>query len=290
MPKTAILTDSACDLTPELQEKYDIHVVPICISVEDKNYQEGVDLTPQEYYELLRTASSIPATAHITPFRFQEAYEKFREEGYTDLIVVTINAGASATYDAAHLAVRLFEEEHGEQTLNIHVVDSRTYSRAYGYALCRASEMLQAGASVQEVLDYFDDWFRCMEIVLAPYTLRYIKQSGRISAAVAFAGELLGLRPVITLIDGESAVQSKVRGDRQVVPALCAYFSEHREDKERSPYLVGTTNLENGQALAALCEETIGYPPEEIFYLGCSVTTNTGPDAIAIVYRGAKRA
>lgn len=287
MAKTAILTDSACDLTPEQAQRHQIHILNFTITLSDKLYTEREDFTPQEYYQLLRTADSIPVTAHITPFRFQEEYEKFLADGVEELLVVTINSGASATNSAAHMAAKLFGEEHPGHGMEIKIVDSRTYSQAYGWQLCRVAEMLNGGASVAEAARYLEEAFAKTEIVLAPYTLRYIKQSGRISAAAAFAGELLGLKPVITLIDGESVVQQKVRGDRQVVPALAAYFKEHQLGN--GPYLVGTTDMENAKALAALCEEAVGYAPEDVFYLGCAVTTNTGPDAIAIVYQGRAR-
>ncbi len=287
MQKVAIVTDSACDITEELQKKLNINILNFAITVDGKCYTERVDFTPQQYYGILRTAGSVPSTAHITMFQFLELYGSYEQQGYTDVILVTINATGSATNDAAQLALRQFKAENPESAINIHIIDSRTYSMGYGGPVCRAAEMIQEGRSVEQVVAYLKDIFSRVEILLTAYTLKYIKQSGRVSAAAAFAGDLLGLRPIISLIDGESIVRSKVRGDKQVLPALVNYAKEHKDG--HTPYRIGTTDWENGERLAALCEKEMGYPPECVFYLGCAITTNTGPDAIAIVYQGPAR-
>ncbi len=287
MQKVALLTDSACDLSPELQEEHHIHILNFAITIDDRVYTEREDFTSQEYHQLLREINTLPITSHITPFRFFEEYDKLAAEGYTDVIVVTINAGASATNDAAQLAARQYAEEHADSGLRIHVVDSHAYSMAYGQALCDADDLLRAGKTAEEVVAFLEKAFACAEILLVPYTLKYVRHSGRISAAAALAGDFLGLRPLISLNDGESVVRSKVRGDRQVLPAMVKYMQEHAVPN--SPYMVGTTDMENAERLAALCEEALGYPPRRFFYLGCAVSTNTGPETIALIYNGQPR-
>lgn len=287
MQKVALLTDSASDLTPELQEAHHIRILNFGITIGDRVYTEREDFSPQEYHQLLREIDTLPITSHITPFRFEEEYERLAEEGYTDVIVVTINAGASATNGAAQLAAREYAEDHPDRPLTVHVVDSHAYSMAYGQALCDADDLLRAGKTVDEVLAFLEKAFACAEILLVPYTLKYVRQSGRVSAAAALAGDFLGLRPLISLNDGESIVRSKVRGDKQVLPAMVQYLQAHAV--KDSPYMVATTDMENAHQLAALCEAALGYPPIRCFYLGCSITTNTGPETIALIYNGQPR-
>ena len=124
----------------------------------------------------------------------------------------------------------------------------------------------------------------CAEVVLSMYTLNFAKKSGRISAAAAFAGELLGLKPIITIIDGVTKTASKVRGDNAVMPAIVAHAQKNMEPG--SEYIVGTTDKDNGKMLASLCKKAFGYPPKRVFLLGAAVATNTGPNAVAMVYRG----
>lgn len=289
MQKAAILTDSACDIPGELLKlhKDKVRILNFAITVDGNCYTEREDFTAEEYYEILRHAQGIPSTAHITSFRFFDVFLEYDKAGYTDLIVVPICASGSATNDAAHLAWQQFQEEYPQSTLNVHIIDSCCYSMAYGYPICLAAEKLQNEEPVESVLRFLEQFFASVEIVLTPYTLRFIKQSGRVSAAAAFAGDLLGLRPLITLNDGISKVKSKVRGDKQVLPALVNHLKQNIIPGKF--YIVATTDYENGKKLAALCEKELGYPPVYITLLGACIATNTGPDTIALIFEGKPR-
>ncbi|MEG0910285.1 MAG: DegV family protein [Ruthenibacterium sp.] len=287
MSKTAILTDSACDLTPALQQKYKIDILPFLITVDGKGYVEREDFTPEEYYEILSKCTGIPSTAQITMMRFAEQYAKYEAAGCTDVIYIGINAGASGTFNAATMAISDFKEEFPNSNMRIHLVDSHTYSMAYGNEVCNAARKLQNGAEVADVLAYLEARFACIEVALSVFTLKFVKKSGRVSAAAAFAGELLGLRPIISMIDGVTATVSKVRGDANVMPALVAYAKKRMH--AGSKYQVGTTDMENGKMLAKLCKKEFGTAPENIFLLGAAIATNTGPNAVAIVFDGESR-
>ena len=287
MQKIAILTDSACDIPPELAEQYGIHIMNFTITVDGKSFEERVDFTPSQYYQMLREAQGSASTAHITMFQFLEVYQSYAQRGYTDLIHVTINASGSATNDAAHMACRQFRQENPDSGLTVHIVDSHTYSFAYGWCLCQAAEMIAQRNDAKTIVSFLEHRFGQMEIALAAYTLKYIKQSGRISAAAAFAGEVLGLRPIITLIDGQSKVVQKVRGDQKVLPALTQLMAQRMQ--KGAEYCVGITDYSDPKEVTRVCKEVIGYPPKLFFQLGSAVSTNTGPDAIGFVYLGEDR-
>ncbi len=288
MRKIAVLTDSACDIPQELQEKYNIHILPFVITLDDKSYIERQDFDFDEYYQMLRQAQGMPSTAHITSLQFCEQYCRYVDEGYTDVLHVTINSSGSATYDAAVMAANMLREERPDHKLNIRLVDSHTYSYVYGYQVCEAARRLQNGADLDYVVSEMEKAFASAEVVLTAFSLRQMKKSGRISAAAAFAGELLGLRPIITLIDGESAVQGKVRGDAQAAAAMVKLMKE-RMDDEDAGYMIGYTDTEHVKELEKLCRKEFGHPPVLVFKLGAAVASNTGPDAMAVVYRGRPR-
>lgn len=288
MRKIAVLTDSACDIPAELQEKYNIDILSFVITLDDKSYRERQDFDCDEYYKMLREAKGVPSTAHITAIQFCEQYCKYVDEGYTDVLHVTINAGGSATYDAAVMAANMLSEERPGNKLNIRLVDSHTYSFVYGYQICEAARRLQNGADLDYVVGEMEKALASAEVVLTAFSLKQMKKSGRISAAAAFAGELLGLRPIITLIDGESTVQAKVRGDAQAAPAMLKLARE-RMDDENSEYMIGYTDTEHVKELEKLCRKEFGHPPIQVFKLGAAVSSNTGPDAMAITYRGKPR-
>lgn len=180
-----------------------------------------------------------------------------------------------------------FAAEHPESDMHIYVVDSHSYSMVYGDALIEAAKKIDGGADVKSVIDFLEEHFACAEVVLSMYTLNFAKKSGRISAAAAFAGELLGLKPIITIIDGVTKTASKVRGDNAVMPAIVAHAQKNMEPG--SEYIVGTTDKDNGKMLSSLCKKAFGYPPKRVFLLGAAVATNTGPNAVAMVYRGKPR-
>lgn len=287
MSKIAILTDSACDIPRELEEKYSIDILPFTITLDGVSYTERKDFSFDEYYTMLREAKGTPSTAHITHIHFCEQFCKYVDEGYTDVLYISINSTGSATYDAARMAISALKEERPGHSMRIHLVDSHTYSMVYGWYVCEAARKIRNGAELAPIIDYLNDIFSRTEIVLAAYSLKVMKKSGRISAAAAFAGELLGLRPVISLIDGVTKVESKVRGDANVLPAMVKFAREHKGD---SPdYMIGTTDSARAEELAKLCKKEFGVAPMCTFKLGAAVSSNTGPDAIAIVYLGNKR-
>lgn len=287
MSKIALLTDSACDIPEALAQAHAIDILPFTIAVDGRSYVEREDVTFEGYYDILNTCKEIPKTSQITALRFEEAFCAYDAAGYTDVIYVSINSAGSATNQNAHLARRNFAQQCPGSALRIFIVDSHTYSMGYGLPLVQAAEKLENGADVRSVVEFLEDAFARCEILLAMYTLKFAKKSGRISAAAAFAGELLGLKPLIRMVDGTTATIAKVRGEAAVMPALVQQAQARMEPG--APYQVGGTDEENIRQLARLCKKAYGYPPVQTFLLGAAVATNTGPNAVAIIYPGEKR-
>lgn len=282
MSKPIIITDSACDIPFDVAEKYGIRIMNFSIAVDGKNYTERVDFTPAEFVDMLKNCTEIPSTAHITMPQFMEAYEQLEAEGYTDIIHVTINAQGSNTYNAAVMAKDNFQSTYPDSAVNITIIDSGTYSMGYGYFLCKAMEMIQAGSNPATVIHFLETSLPKIDILLGVFSLGFVKKSGRISAASAFAGEVMGIRPIIRLKDGTTTIVEKVRGDKKVLPAMIE--SAKTAMRQNSPYCIGYTQPEIADELAALAEKEFGYPAEYIFPLGAAVASNTGPDGIGIVF------
>lgn len=289
MSKIAILTDSSCDIPQEMAEKYGIDILGFHIMLDGEDYIERESCTNQEFYDKMRAASGVPSTAAITPLQFCEQYCKYVDEGYTDVIHVTICRSGSSTYDNAVMAQGILREERPEHHLKIHLIDAHTYSMVFGWYLCEMARKLKNGAEISHVLGEFNSRMSEMEIILGPYSLKQMKKSGRISAAAAFAGELLGLRPIITLIDGKTKVENKVRGDDKVVPAMVDLCKKRTGGVEDFEYMVGHTNISQRDDLIRACRKEFGKAPLFVFELGGVVSANTGPDTLALVYVGKKR-
>ena len=279
-----IVTDSACDI-PLNTKLTNVDILNFHININDKDCEERVDYTMEEFYAELDRCEKIPTTAHITMMDFYEKYCQLAQNGVTDVIHVSINKGASATHDAAVMASRMFYDENPNSHMNITVVDSKSYSVGYGYPIMIADQMISDGASAAEIIDFFEDRFEKTEILLGTFSLKFMKKSGRISAAAAFAGELMGLRPIILMKHGKTEVLLKARGDKLLVPGLAAKLRERNANP--AEYVVAYTADESARdELVAACTEAMGYPPKLVCHLGAAVSINAGPHSIGIVYTG----
>lgn len=287
MKKYVVLTDSACDLPQEMADQHHIDILCFKLALDGEGYTERVDFTPEQFSEMLRHTESTPTTSQITQYEFLDKFEQYAAEGMEEVLYVSINSTGSATNANAHAAAAQFKEEHPESSMRIEIVDSHSYSVTYGTELCIASERLAAGESLDDVIAYLNDRFARLELVLTAYTLKVIRKSGRISAAAAIAGDLLGIRPIFTLIDGVSKVVRKVRGDKQAMSAMVSHCKSNMVPG--TPYYLGVTNRKYEAEYAAALEKSIGYPPKDMFHLGSAVCSNTGPEAVGILFEGAKR-
>ena len=287
MRKFVLLTDSACDLTVEAAQKHHIDILCFKLALDGVGYTERVDFTPEEFSEMLRKTEGIPTTSQITQYEFFEKFEEYEKAGVEEVLYVSINSNGSSTNTNGHAALAQFREEYPDSKMRIEIVDSHSYSVVYGTEIVKAAEMIEEGASLDSVVDYLNDRFARLELVLTAYTLKVIRKSGRVSAAAAIAGDLLGIRPIFTLIDGVSQVVKKVRGDKQVLTAMVNHCKARMV--EGTPYYIGVTNHQYEEEYAAALEKSIGYPPAEIFHLGSAVCSNTGPEAVGILFEGAKR-
>ena len=290
MSKIAILTDSSCDIPQEMAEKYGIDIMSFHILLDDVDYVERESCTNTEFYDKMRLSKGVPSTAAITPIQFCEKYCQYVDEGYTDVIHVPINKSGSSTYNNALMAQGMLREERPEHHMKIHLLDPHTYSMVFGWYLCEMARKLQNGAELRHVISEFETQMNKMEVILGPYSLKQMKKSGRISAAAAVMGELMGIRPIITLIDGKTRVEAKVRGDNNVPPAMVKWVKSRVDDVKKMPYMVAyTSSTAKRDELVKLCKKEFGHAPLLVFQLGGVVSANTGPDGIAIVFEGKPR-
>ena len=287
MSKYVVLTDSTCDLPEEAAKQHNIDIVCFKIALDGEGYTERVDFTPEQFCEMLKKASGLPTTAQITQFEFFDKFEEYDRQGVEQTLYISINAGGSGTNAAAHAAAAQFHEEHPDSKMEIFIVDSHAYSMAEGAGVIEAKKKLDAGETMEAVVEYLNDKYARMEILLTAYTLKVIRKSGRISAAAAIAGDLLGIHPIFTLNDGVSQVVKKVRGDKAVVSGMATTMASRMA--QGTPYYIGVSDHKYDEEYVEACTKKVGYAPVGIFHLGCAVLSNTGAEAVGLVFEGAKR-
>ena len=286
MPKIKIMTDSASDISAKDEKELDILVVPFKVALGGKSYVSRVDFDNEQFYKMLDEAAEMPTHSQITVFEFAEIYEKLFSEGYTDIINVTINSKGSSTYDNACLAADNFFEEHpdAKERFHIRVIDGMGYTGGYGYAVKQAAIKAKRGESPEVIAEFAEDWVKHCTVFFAPYTLKYARKSGRIPSAAAFAGELMGLRPIMRIQDNAITTNSKVRGDKNIIPEIIKLTTE--EMIPQTPYgIVYGSDRGVADELAAALTKKLGYPPEDMYQIGAAIAINAGPKVVGSIFR-----
>ena len=286
MSKIKIGTDSTADIPKPFCEELNISVLPLSILAGEKEYQDGVDITPSEFYRIIDESKELPVSSQVASVLYSELFEETWRAGYTDLIQVTLNSKGSGTYQAAVLSRDLFYEEHpkAKEQLAIHIIDSKTYSMGYGIAVIEGAQLAKAGVSAQEVTDNIEEWLAHSRPVCVTLDLRCVKKAGRISPAAAFVGDAVGLKPIITFENGDAKIVGKARGARKAISALV-----ERCRKERRPgtnyAIVYGYNTEALEFLKEACAQIMDKPPIAEYQVGCVISINTGPNMNGILYR-----
>ena len=281
-----IVTDSCCDLSKETIEELGITVLPFTLTMGGETFREIFDKSTQEVYDLMASSDEIPKHSQISPLTFEEAYKKLYDDGYTDVISVSINSQGSGTYNNSIIGKDDFFENNPEANgkMRIFNIDSKSYTVLYGYPIMEAVKKIRKGASVEEIVAYFDDWFKVSAIYAVPYNLKYARKSGRISAAKAFAGELLGLKPIIEFADGETNTVDKIRGEKNIVPKLVECVEKRMTPQ--TPYIMlhGRDDTLAKEIEKELIKRT-GRKAETYQSIGAVVSANIGPDIVAVLIR-----
>jgi len=283
--KIKISTDSTSDISLDLCQELNISMLPIMLITESGEYRDAFDITPEEFYPVLAATEKLPSSSAVTPYLYTELYEETYQAGYTDQIHVTINSKGSGTHQNAILARDMFYQEHPEATddFRIHIIDSMTYSMGYGLAVIEAAKMAKDGESVASILAMIEDFLSHSRILVIPLDLKCVKKSGRVSAAAAFVGDAIGLKPIITFENGESKILEKVRGEKAAFKRIIEMF--HEEYVPGKPYIMAraaNTEAASGLRTALRAElKTEGIPD---FFLGCIISVNIGQNAVGIVY------
>ncbi len=287
--KIRVITDSGCDISPELEEKYKglLEIMPFDVVVDGKTYTDRKDFTPQEFYKILKENAEIPKHSQITALRFEEKYRELYAEGVREIIVDVINGAGSQTYSSAVMAKQAVAEDLKD--LVIHTVDSQTYTLGYGYPVSEACRKLTEGQSVESVVAYLEDWAKHIEAYIVGFDLRHMKKSGRITAAASFLGELMGLKPIISLIAEKTEVIKKARGEKAGIDSLVEAVAANIIPE--TPYsVITTTRPELEKELIDKLTKRLGLAPVMVEPTGVVVSCNAGPEFIGVLCRGKERA
>lgn len=200
-----IITDSTCDLLPEDIARLGVTVVPLTVHFEDVSYQDGVDITKEQFYEKLEASAQLPSTSMVPPGEFVQAFEPFVAAG-DEVFGLFISSDISGTYHSACIAKENFPED------KVFVLDSRSASLSLGLLVSEAVRFRDAGHSAADIANLMQPLIQKVRFFAAVNTLKYLRKGGRISATSAIVGEMLGIKPIVSIIDGTIHPVGKARG------------------------------------------------------------------------------
>ena len=207
-----LVTDSTCDLPPELIKKYNIQIVPIVIQVGEKSYLDQVEIKPKDFTHILETSNEKLSTSQPPPAFFTEAYNKIASK-YESIISLHISEKLSGTIQGARMGCKDMEYSN-----KIHIVDSKTSSVALGLLVAEAAQLIQERCKLEEIINRLKIAAGNVKIFISIPTLKYLIRSGRLSKAKGFLGTLLNLKPIMTVSpDGYIVEAAKVIGQKRVI-------------------------------------------------------------------------
>ena len=274
LSKIAILTDSASDITPDMIEGLDVTVIPIRLKIGENNYKDGVNLSKKEFWHKLLTEKVMPKTAQPSPAEFRDCYEELFNKGYEKIISLHISSKMSGTQQVAKVAREMLKREK-----DIIIVDSKSVTFGQAYQVLEAAKMIKAGAKLEDILTRLYEIADKMKVYFAVSDLTYLEKGGRIGRASSVIGNLLKLRPVLKLEDGEVSLETKTFGERGAISYMEKII---KNEGKNSIYLYtawGGTNqeLQSTDILKKVADTMRKIEYKGRFEIGATIGSHSGP-------------
>jgi DegV family protein with EDD domain len=275
-----IVTDSVADLPPEVARELGITVIPLVLRFGAETYRDGVDLTPDQFYQKLQTSKAFPATSVPPPDAYVTAYDRLAEEADA-IVVVTVTSRLSATYEVALQATGEMKKK-----CRVEVVDSQTATMAEGFIAMRAARAAKEGAKLKGIMAVVNKDIPRATFLAAFDTLEYLRRGGRIGRAQALMGSMLKINPLITLKDGLVEPAGRTRSRSKAIDQLYDFVADYSHIEELS---VGNTACP--EEAGALCERLGAIFPKERIYrsrMTPVIGAHTGPGLLLVAILGDK--
>lgn len=283
-----IITDTGCDIKPELLKEWGVYAQSLSFRFtdEEKSYTEA-DMPISEFYQNMRSGR-VAKTAAVNALQFQNAFEEVLKDG-NDILYIGFSSGLSSTYNAGVLAAKELIGKYPER--KIITVDSLAASAGQGLIVYLAVKKKNEGASIEEVEEYVKylvpklaHWFTVDDLV-------YLKRGGRVSAASAFFGNLLGIKPVLHVDDeGHLVPVNKVRGRRTSLMALVDAYGKYRDENDDGTIFISCADCyDEANFVASEIKNKYGADVQLITDVGAVIGSHAGPGTMALFFVATKK-
>lgn len=274
-----IVIDSASDIDLKEAEALGVTLIPMEIQFGDEKYEDGVNLTHEQFFEKLIESAELPKTSQINPYTFEEKFAPLVEEGH-EVIAITISSKLSGTFRNAQTAAKKF----GNQVTAVDSLNASIGERL----LCQYTlRLIEDGKSAPEIVSLLNEAKKKINLIAVLDTLKYLKKGGRIGALTAFAGEMLSIKPVIGIIDGAVKLIGKAIGSKKGNNLLNTLVREKGIDFTM-PYGVIWSGLDDSMLLKYLkdSEHLWRYQTDSVpsYPIGSTIGTHIGPGGIGVAF------
>ena len=273
-----IISDSTCDLSKELVEKYDIAIMPLTVVKDGKTYHDNVDITPADIFAHVAAGGDLCSTTALNIEEYSECFAKY-SPNYDGVIHINISSEFSSCYQNARLAAEEFD--------NVRVVDSRNLSTGQGLVVLKACELAKTCDNLDDIYNQLVEFTSKVEASFLLDQLKYMVKGGRCSAVAALGANLLNLKPCIEVKNGKMGVVKKYRGNYS--KCLASYVKERladRDDLDKGILFVTRTPVTE-ECLKAVEDAVAAYNDFENTYwtdAGCTVSCHCGPSTLGVLF------
>ena len=273
-----ILSDSTCDLSPQLLTEHNITLVPLTVVKGDQQFKDGVTVTPAEIFSHVAAGGDLCSTAANSIGEYADKFAEFADQ-YDGIIQINISAEFSSCYQNACLAAEDFP--------NVRVIDSRNLSTGQGLVVLKACELAQTATDLDALADELRAYTAKVEASFLVDKLDYLVKGGRCSSVAALGANLLNLKPCIEVRDGKMTVVKKYRGKYE--KCLASYVKERladREDLDPATLFVTKTEVSD-ECYTAVMDAVAQYGHFDRVYetlAGCTVSCHCGPGTLGIIF------
>ena len=274
-----LIIDSASDISVKEAQELGVAVVPLTITFGEEDFEDGVTLSPVQFYEKLVNEKSLPKTSQANAFKFEEEIEKIVNSG-DEAVIITISSKLSGTYNSACQAASKYEGK-------VYVVDSMTACSGEGLLGLYAVELINQGKSAKEIVGELEVQKDKIHVFAMIDTLKYLKKGGRISAVAAFAGELLSLKPIVKMVDGQVKMIGKCMGAKKGMAFLDKVIANNGGIDYSKPYCLIWSGTEDSNVKKYIEESTTDWKDKDKLerrILGGTIGTHIGPGAVGVAF------
>ena len=273
-----ISSDSTCDLSQGLVNRYNIHILPMGVTLGDKMYRDGIDITPDQIYAHPEKTGQLPKTSAINIAESADFFAELTKDG-SAVIHFTISSSMSATYNNARIAAEDFED--------VYVVDAKNLSTGSGLLVLAAAEMAQEGMEAKEIAKKVSELADCVDASFVVDNLEYLAKGGRCSAVAAFGANLLQLKPCISVKNGAMGVGKKYRGKFE--KTLLSYVADRLADAEdicldRVFVTHAGCDADIVESVVNAVKGTLPFKEVLVTRAGCTVSSHCGANTLGVLF------